>query len=77
MVRGAVPPTERVLPGLCPRIVLRVREANETTGDISMFCSDYPHSEGIAAPLDDLRMDRAHLDMPRFCRANVDALLHY
>jgi hypothetical protein len=27
----------------------------EIAGDVFMFCSDYPHSEGTASPLDDYR----------------------
>jgi hypothetical protein len=54
------------------------KRLTEMTGDISMFCGDYPHSEGTAAPLDDdLWMTCADLDMSGFRRANVNSLLHH
>ncbi|MEY2402740.1 MAG: hypothetical protein QOD38_291 [Acidimicrobiaceae bacterium] len=47
------------------------------TGDVYMFCSDYPHSEGTDTPLDDYR--RAGCDPSEqdgLFRNNVELLLH-
>jgi predicted TIM-barrel fold metal-dependent hydrolase len=49
------------------------------TGDIYMCCSDYPHSEGTATPLDDYRAPHRHgiapEAAPRLFRENVEFLL--
>ncbi|BBZ14207.1 amidohydrolase family protein [Mycobacterium branderi] len=48
----------------------------KNSGDVFMFCSDYPHSEGTATPLDDYhRMDCHEHQMPGLFHGNVDALL--
>ena len=42
-----------------------------------MFCSDYPHSEGTATPLDDYRrMGCQEQEMPGLFHTNVDSLLN-
>ena len=47
------------------------------TGDVFMFCSDYPHSEGTATPLDDYRrMGCEEQEMPGLFHTNVDSLLN-
>jgi predicted TIM-barrel fold metal-dependent hydrolase len=52
------------------------KRLTETTGDLFMFCSDYPHSEGTATPLDDYRrMGCAADDMPGLFHVNADTLL--
>ncbi|MGH3578071.1 MAG: hypothetical protein ACRDU0_11015, partial [Mycobacterium sp.] len=53
------------------------KRLTESSGDVFMFCSDYPHSEGTATPLDDYRrMGCAEPDMPGLFHTNVDSLLH-
>jgi hypothetical protein len=50
----------------------------KTTGDMFMFCSDYPHSEGPATPLDDCRrLGCAEHYMPGLFHTDVDSLLHH
>jgi predicted TIM-barrel fold metal-dependent hydrolase len=52
------------------------KRLTEATGDVFMFCSDYPHSEGTATPLDDYRrMGCVEQDMPGLFHTNVDTLL--
>ncbi|HEU4362210.1 MAG TPA: hypothetical protein VFR27_11985 [Mycobacterium sp.] len=47
-----------------------------TSGDVFMFCSDYPHSEGTGTPLDDYRrMGCEEQDMPGLFHTNIDSLL--
>ncbi|ORV15371.1 amidohydrolase family protein [Mycobacterium celatum] len=49
----------------------------KNSGDVFMFCSDYPHSEGTATPLDDYRrMGCQEHQMPGLFHTNVDWLLH-
>jgi predicted TIM-barrel fold metal-dependent hydrolase len=46
------------------------------SGDVFMFCSDYPHSEGTATPIDDYRA--AHVtpaDAPALFNDNISFLL--
>jgi hypothetical protein len=49
------------------------------TGDVYMCCSDYPHSEGTATPLDDYRAPDRHGiapdAAPRLFHENVEFLL--
>jgi predicted TIM-barrel fold metal-dependent hydrolase len=46
------------------------------SGDVFMFCSDYPHSEGTATPVDDYRrMGCCEPEMPGLFHANIDSLL--
>ncbi|GFG76211.1 amidohydrolase family protein [Mycobacterium botniense] len=53
------------------------RQLTEKTGDVFMFCSDYPHSEGTATPLDDYRRMGCHeKQMPGLFHTNIDWLLH-
>ncbi|ORB17335.1 hypothetical protein BST37_03805 [Mycobacterium noviomagense] len=52
------------------------KQLTDKTGDVFMFCSDYPHSEGTATPLDDYRrMGCDEAAMPGLFHDNVDALL--
>jgi predicted TIM-barrel fold metal-dependent hydrolase len=54
------------------------KRLTETTGDVFMFCSDYPHSEGTLTPRDDYqRMGCQESAMPGLFHTNVDALLHH
>jgi hypothetical protein len=54
------------------------KRLTEATGDVFMFCSDYPHSEGTLTPLDDYqRMGCEESQMPGLFHTNVDALLHH
>jgi hypothetical protein len=54
------------------------KRLTETTGDVFMFCSDYPHSEGTATPRDDYRrMGCAEHDMPGLFHTNIDSLLQH
>lgn len=47
-----------------------------SSGDVFMFCSDYPHSEGTATPVDDYRrMGCDGAAMPGLFHSNIDALL--
>ncbi len=53
------------------------KQLAEMSGDVFMFCSDYPHSEGTATPLDDYRrMGCAEPEMPGLFHSNIDLLLH-
>jgi hypothetical protein len=53
------------------------KQLTKMTGDVFMFCSDYPHSEGTATPLDDYRrMGCEEQDMPGLFHTNVDSLLN-
>jgi hypothetical protein len=46
------------------------------SGDLFMACSDYPHSEGTATPLDDYRVQRCDpADQPGLFGGNVEVLL--
>ncbi len=48
----------------------------ESSADVFMFCSDYPHSEGTAHPRADYRgMGCQESEMPGLYHANVDLLL--
>ncbi len=52
------------------------RRLTAKTGDVFMFCSDYPHSEGTDTPVDDY--DRAgcqEAGQPGLFHANVESLL--
>jgi predicted TIM-barrel fold metal-dependent hydrolase len=52
------------------------KQLTDKTGDVFMFCSDYPHSEGTATPLDDYRrMGCEEPAMPGLFHDNVDSLL--
>jgi predicted TIM-barrel fold metal-dependent hydrolase len=52
------------------------KQLTAKTGDVFMFCSDYPHSEGTATPLDDYRrMGCEEPAMPGLFHDNVDSLL--
>lgn len=52
------------------------KQLTDKTGDVFMFCSDYPHSEGTATPLDDYRrMGCEEAAMPGLFHDNVDSLL--
>ena len=54
------------------------RRLTEHSGDVFMFCSDYPHSEGTATPLDDYRrMGCREPEMPGLFHANIDSLLKH
>ncbi|BCO36626.1 hypothetical protein BMW24_015155 [Mycobacterium heckeshornense] len=54
------------------------KQLTDKTGDVFMFCSDYPHSEGTATPLDDYRrMGCEEPAMPGLFHDNVDTLLHH
>ncbi|MDA3656206.1 amidohydrolase family protein [Mycobacterium xenopi] len=54
------------------------KQLTEKTGDVFMFCSDYPHSEGTSTPLDDYRrMGCEEPAMPGLFHDNVDALLRH
>jgi len=45
-------------------------------GDLFMFCSDYPHSEGTATPIEDYREQRCDADaLPGLFAGNVEVLL--
>ena len=47
------------------------------SGDIFMCCSDYPHSEGTAAPIDDYRAVKSTPDAePALFNDNISFLLH-
>jgi hypothetical protein len=47
------------------------------SGDVFMFCRDYPHSEGTATPLDDSRrMGCEDEEMPGLFHTNIDSLLN-
>jgi predicted TIM-barrel fold metal-dependent hydrolase len=49
----------------------------EIAGDVFMFCSDYPHSEGTASPLDDYRRTGCEdQQMPGLFHDNVESLLN-
>ncbi len=49
----------------------------EQAGDVFMFCSDFPHSEGTATPLGDYRrMGCQEHDMPGLFHTNVELLLN-
>ena len=53
------------------------KRLEKMTGDVFMFCSDYPHSEGTATPLDDYRrMGCEEQQMPGLFHTNVDSLLN-
>ncbi len=53
------------------------KQLTKLAGDVFMFCSDYPHSEGTASPLVDYRrMGCQEVDMPGLFHGNVDLLLH-
>lgn len=53
------------------------KQLTETSGDVFMFCSDYPHSEGTLTPLRDYqRMGCREQEMPGLFHANIDSLLH-
>ncbi|MGH3971471.1 MAG: amidohydrolase family protein, partial [Mycobacterium sp.] len=48
------------------------------SGDVFMFCSDFPHSEGTATPLDDYRrMGCREQEMSGLFHANIDSLLKH
>jgi hypothetical protein len=52
------------------------KQLTAKTGDVFMFCSDYPHSEGTATPLDDYRrMGCEEPAMPGLFHDNVDSVL--
>jgi predicted TIM-barrel fold metal-dependent hydrolase len=54
------------------------KRLTENSGDVFMFCSDYPHSEGTATPLDDYRRTGCReQDMPGLFHANIDSLLKH
>lgn len=54
------------------------RQLTEDTGDVFMFGSDYPHSEGTATPLDDYRQMGCHeQEMPGLFHGNIDLLLKH
>jgi hypothetical protein len=47
-----------------------------SSGDVFMCCSDFPHSEGTASPLDDYRMAKCEPEsQPGLFRDNVEFLL--
>ena len=53
------------------------KQLTKSTGDVFMFCSDYPHSEGTATPLDDYRrMGCQQREMPGLFHGNIESLLH-
>ena len=53
------------------------KQLTKSTGDVFMFCSDYPHSEGTATPLDDYRrMGCQQQEMPGLFHSNIESLLH-
>jgi len=46
------------------------------SGDLFMACSDYPHSEGTATPIDDYRVQRCDpIDQPGLFGGNVEVLI--
>jgi hypothetical protein len=48
-----------------------------SSGDVLMCCSDYPHSEGTATPIDDYRVAGSEPDaQPGLFAGNIDFLLH-
>ncbi len=52
------------------------KQLTKSAGDVFMFCSDYPHSEGTASPLVDYRrMGCQAAEMPGLFQGNVDLLL--
>jgi predicted TIM-barrel fold metal-dependent hydrolase len=52
------------------------KRLTETSGDVYMFASDYPHSEGTATPVADYRrMGCQEPEMPGLFHTNIDALL--
>lgn len=53
------------------------KQLTENSGDVFMFCSDYPHSEGTAHPVDDYRrMGCEGRQMPGLFHTNVESLLN-
>jgi predicted TIM-barrel fold metal-dependent hydrolase len=54
------------------------KRLTESSGDLFMFCSDYPHSEGTATPIDDYRrMGCEEPEMPGLFHTNIDSLLKH
>ncbi|MCV7258023.1 amidohydrolase family protein [Mycobacterium shimoidei] len=54
------------------------KQLTASSGDLFMCCSDYPHSEGTAHPLDDYRgMGCVAPEMPGFFHTNIESLLHH
>lgn len=53
------------------------RRLTAKSGDVFMFCSDYPHSEGTATPVADYRRLGCSEDtLPGLFHANLEALLN-
>ena len=52
------------------------RRLTAKTGDVFMFCSDYPHSEGTATPVADYERAGCSLqDLPGLYHDNIESLL--
>ncbi len=53
----------------------RPEKLTANSGDLFMFCSDYPHSEGTATPIQDYARDSAPEDAPGLFHDNIAELL--
>ena len=53
----------------------RPEKLTANSGDLFMCCSDYPHSEGTATPLEDYARDSSPADSPGLFHDNVAELL--